>query len=309
VVSHRQAYFDSREPRAASPSLGPGALAALAELYTGEDGLRVDSVDALGMVATRTAAGFSHMLVGPFDGLLGIELWGADHWRAEGDEIEELPSLEPAPPELEPAPALLEAVLGGDPVVLVEPDEPRRAALIAWVCFALPRPEAERLTFATFSSRPTGVRLTGTTPEHAGAFEGLVVDGTTSAVPGHYTRIALELGQRGTLRDATQRLQAPDAIALAIAGGATDLLTPEDLPRALELITALATDGDVAIAARAAAAIPHEGESPQPEVPPEVVMAESDGPVSLRELEASLSDGISLRELEQSLRQPDEEGP
>ena len=42
-----------------------------------------------------------------------------------------------------------------------------------------------------------------------------------------------------------------DAVALAVAGGATDQLTPDDLPRALELITDLARTADVATAARA----------------------------------------------------------
>src|SRR3954447_3441514 len=169
-MSHRQAYFSSRAPDAASPTLGPTALAALGELYTGEDALKVDAVEGLGMVASRTVDGFTHTLVGPFDGLLGIELWDAPHWRAEGDEVEEVSRLQPAPPDISGLPfdvmaAVLDAALGDEPVVIVA--ETDRAAWIAWVSLALPRADAERLTFTTFASHPVGVRLTATTPEHA----------------------------------------------------------------------------------------------------------------------------------------------
>jgi hypothetical protein len=318
AVSHRQAYFNSPEPRAASPSLGSAALGALGGLYTGEDGLRVDAVEGLGMVAARTVDGFAHMVVGPFDGLLGIERWGAPHWRAAGDEPEELTALESAPPELEPAGGLLDAVLTGDPVVFVEPDERRRAALIAFVCFALPRAEAERLTFTTFTSHPTDVRLAATTPEHAGAFD-LVIDASTPATS-RYSLIALELARRGTLTDATRALHEPDALALAIAGGATDLITPDELSKTLELITAVAAAGDIATAARAAAAIPGGGLPGVAEMDEPTATTSSsrdddeadEAPVSLRDLEASLEapsgEWVTLHELEESLRKSEDEG-
>jgi hypothetical protein len=305
AVSHRQAYFNSPEPRAASPSLGPAALAALGERYTGEDGLRVDDVEGLGMVAARTVGGCTHVIVGPFDGLLGIELWDAPHWHASGDD-----ALEAAPPELEPAGALLDAVLTGEPVVFVEPDEHRRAALIAFVSFALPRAEAERLTFTTFTSHRTDVRLAATTPEHADAFEELV--DAPGPATGRYSELALELARRGTLIDATRGLQDPDPVALAIAGSAPDLITPDELPRALELITAMAAAGDIATAARAAAAIPG-GDDPAAAGEARAEADEAPGGewVTLDELEASLEgdeEAISLRELEQTLRRDEDEG-
>src|SRR3954454_10344668 len=126
-MSHRQAYFSSPESHEASVALGPAALAALGELYTGEDGLAVFELEGLGMVAARTVDGFTHFLVGPFDGLLGIELWDSPHWREQGSEIEEVRQLEPGPPDLsmlDGAPggvhaALLEAALEGGRVVIV----------------------------------------------------------------------------------------------------------------------------------------------------------------------------------------------
>src|SRR3954463_891382 len=99
-MSHRQGYFRSPAPGAASSTLGPAALAALGALYTGEDALKVDAVEGLGMVASRTVGGFAHVVVGPFDGLRGIELWDAPHWRSDGDDVEEVSRLEPAPPEI-----------------------------------------------------------------------------------------------------------------------------------------------------------------------------------------------------------------
>jgi hypothetical protein len=317
-VSHPQAYFESLEPRAASPSLDAAALSALGALYTGEDGFRVDAVEGLGMVASRTTDGFTHMVVGPFDGLLGIELYNAPHWRDSGDELEELIALEPAPPGLEPAGALLDAVLSGESVAFSEPDEERRAALIAFVCFALPRAEGERLTFATFTSHPDDLRLAATTPEHA------TIDPFAPAT-GRYAQVAAELARRGTLLEVTHRLDVPDAVALAVGAGATDLITPDELPRTLELITAMVAAGDVATAARAAAAIPdgtdHAPVEPARDEP--VIVASDEAPVSLRELEASidrpdeswmtldeleasLEDAVSLRELEESLRKDEE---
>src|ERR1700754_5066875 len=96
-MSHRQAYFSSPRTSEASASLGP---AALGELYTGDDGLTVTELEGLGQIAARTVGGFTHFLVGPFDGLLGIELWDSPHWRAAGTQIEEGRQLQPGPPSL-----------------------------------------------------------------------------------------------------------------------------------------------------------------------------------------------------------------
>src|ERR1700750_146567 len=108
-MSHRQAYFSSPETTEASVSLGPAALAALGELYTGDDGLTVTELEGLGLIASRTVGGFTHFLVGPFDGLMGIELWDSPHWRAAGNETEEVRQLQPGPPDLK----LLDRAPGG----------------------------------------------------------------------------------------------------------------------------------------------------------------------------------------------------
>jgi hypothetical protein len=133
---------------------------------------------------------FSHIVVGgdiaePFEGLLPIELWSAEHWTIKESPT---PTLEPiallAPGSLDLDGVLLAllpdrvswiapivdatvaALLGGPRVVVVEEPGPRAVAWVALMCFALPRFLAEALTFSTYEGRPQYVdmQLTLTTP-------------------------------------------------------------------------------------------------------------------------------------------------
>jgi hypothetical protein len=183
---------------------------------------------------------FSHMVVSsdgeePFDGLLPIELWEADHWsvrEARDPMLAPLERLSPGPLDLERALAALlpdrgewipqvvsavgSAIGAGPRVVLVEDPGPRAAAWVALVCFALPRALSSRLTFSTFEGRPRYVdlQLTLTTPSCDVAF------------PSH------ELGQQVSLLD--------------VAGGAPD---PEHQTLLGHVIATLATTGAEALSA------------------------------------------------------------
>ena len=230
---------------AASPALDP------ADLDLPDPG--GDALLGLGRVAALTSGEFTHVVAGA-----GIEHWDADFWREDGDELEELDELHPGPLDLPCAlelladapygvrEALLDAALDG-PVVLVDPDPQRRAAWIAWISAILPEPP----TFATFATRPLDVRVCATTHEHVGAFPA-ALDTTlpVNTEPSRYATIASTVAGRDP-----SALGELDPVALAVNGGATDLLTPEDLPRALRLITDLARRGEVAVAARAAAGL------------------------------------------------------
>src|ERR1700754_3066950 len=252
-MSRAQAYLSDSEIIAATPPLDVAPLALLAA----QDGLVAAELPGIGWVASRTVNGFTHVVALP-DGMRAIELWDAPHWRDFGNLIEDLDDLEPAPVDLlKDAPPgvaeqLLDAVLAGGPVVLVEPDDERRIAWIAWVSYALPRP----LSFATF---PAEVDLCVVT-----SGEGLDATRASTATPSFYARIAAELARRGDLAAAVSRIDDTDPLALAVSGGAPDLLEPTDLPRALELITDLASRGEVAIAARAAAALGAESPAAEP---------------------------------------------
>lgn len=158
--------------------------------------LKVLAVDGLGTVVSRTryvgrefrgrngepdegrfGNYFSHIVLGsgadPFDGLLGIELWEADHWTERESDTQALPELGRLAPGplvaervagiLATAPgdvraAVLDAAVaaldGGPRVVVVDPDNARAAAWIGWVSYALPATQAQRLTFTTFDGRP-----------------------------------------------------------------------------------------------------------------------------------------------------------
>jgi GTPase-associated protein 1, N-terminal domain type 2/GTPase-associated protein 1, middle domain len=133
---------------------------------------------------------FSHILVGgdiaePFEGLLPIELWSAEHWTTNESPtpvLEPIGSLAPGSLDLDSvllallpdrAPwiasmvdATVAALLGGPRVVVVEEPGPRAAAWVALMCFALPRSLAQALTFSTYEGRPQYVdmHLTLTTP-------------------------------------------------------------------------------------------------------------------------------------------------
>ena len=254
--SHPQAYLSAFEVIAASPSLD---VASLHIPDAGGDALLVVESNGHGLLAARTEGDFTHVVGGL--AAPGIELWEAPHWRADGEHLEEIEALEPGPLDLRRAldlladappgvhAELLDAALAG-PIVLVEDDPERRAAWIAWLAATVPGP----LTFATFTTRPLDVRVSATTHEHAAAFSNAIDTSRPSIMaPSRYALVATTLAARNPAA-----LVAPadaDAVALAVAGGATDQLTPDDLPRALELITDLARTGDVATAARAAAAL------------------------------------------------------
>lgn len=133
---------------------------------------------------------FSHIVVGdgsaaPFQELLPIELWDAEHWTTEESATPSLApirSLAPGTLDLEGAlssllpdrapwiPSIVNATVAalhdGPRVVLVEEAGALAAAWVALMCFALPRALAEGLTFSTFEGRPQYVdmQLTLTTP-------------------------------------------------------------------------------------------------------------------------------------------------
>ncbi len=253
---HPQAYLSASEVIAASPSLDVDNL-TLPD--AGGDALLVVESNGHGLIAARVEGDFAHVVFG-LDAP-GIELWEAPHWRTDGEHLEEIHEIEPGPLDfaravdlLADAPPgvheeVLDAALAG-PMVLLEDDPELRAAWIAWLAATVPGP----LTFTTFATRPLNVRVSATTHAYAAAFANAIDTSRPSIMaPSRYAQVATALAARNPA--ALKPAREPDAIALAVAGGATDLLTPEDLPRALELITALAGDGDVVTAARAAAAL------------------------------------------------------
>ena len=276
-MSHPQAYFSSSEVLAASPG-----LERLADALPRADTLRVSEVEGLGLVAARTVDGFTHAVAG-LDGLLGIQLWDAPHWRTDPGPVE-LPALEPGPLDLARAlevladapegvaTTLLDAALAGA-VAFTDPDPERRAAWIAWISFALPPAQAARLTFTT--DHPDPAVQVSASAEAEGA-----IDATqpSAAEPSLYARAALELARRGDLTAALAHLEAADGVALAVHGGATHLIAPDELPRALALITELAERGHVHEAARAASALPSPSAAlvPAPVVPAPVVIEEAE---------------------------------
>jgi len=268
--------------------------------------LKVSQVEGIGAVASRTVyVGrefrgrdgapdegrfgnyFSHIVVGapgpePFDGLLGIELWDAPHWRTEESASTELPELGELRPggvdlaatltALAQAPTgmaeallqgALEALDGGPRVVLIEPEPGRAAQWIAWVTFALPAGLARRLTFTTFDGRPRhalDVHLCVTTPACDTAFAAHELDRAVRVIDltarppavelSLYVRVVRELAALGpdTLADAVHALRDVDAsiagAALAVASGRTDLATAADAPGILDLLIAMTRAGD-----------------------------------------------------------------
>ena len=244
ATSHPQAYFDSEQVLASSPELDPGRL--LDALPRGA-GLRVSTVEGLGLVAARRVGDFTHVVAG-LDGVVPVELSG---WQTDDGDFEDMRTgpvdlgfLADAPPGV--ATRLLDAALAG-PVVFSEPDEDLQLAWIAWLAYALP--DGAALTFSTAGDEDARVRVA----DEPGAID------TTEPCdlnPSLYARVAVQLAARGELRAAVARLDEPDGLALAVHGGATELIAPHQLPLALQLITELATAGHVREAARAAAALP-----------------------------------------------------
>ena len=244
ATSHPQAYFDSEQVLASSPELDPGRL--LDALPRGA-GLRVSTVEGLGVVAARRVGDFTHVVAG-LDGVAGVELSG---WQTDDGDFEDMRTgpvdlgfLADAPPGV--ATRLLDAALAG-PVVFSEPDEDLQLAWIAWLAYALP--DGAALTFSTAGDEDARVRVA----DEPGAID------TTEPCdlnPSFYARVAVQLAARGELHAAVARLDEPDGLALAVHGGATELIAPHQLPLALQLITELATAGHVREAARAAAALP-----------------------------------------------------
>jgi GTPase-associated protein 1, N-terminal domain type 2/GTPase-associated protein 1, middle domain len=192
-----------------------------AELSRFPISLRYQPVDGLGPVVSRTAyvgrefrsfdgtpdTGrfgnyFSHILVAPdagdpFDGLLPIELWGAEHWvvtESSDSALASLPKLTQGGLDLartlelldpvrrrwvpEIVAAVSDAVRGGPSVIVVDEPGEAAAAWVALASFALPRADAASLTFTTFEGRPrySEVNLTVTTPGCDVAFPSYELD-------------------------------------------------------------------------------------------------------------------------------------
>ncbi|MBE2317071.1 hypothetical protein DVA67_013905 [Solirubrobacter sp. CPCC 204708] len=235
---HPQAYFDSDQVLASSEALDPSRLLAA---VPAREGLLVREVEGVGLVAARRIDDFTHA-VADLAGVHAIDVV----WRENPGELEPLETRAPdfgfladAPPGV--ATRLLDAALAG-PVVFTGPDP---EAWIAWITHALPG--GERITFSTAGDEDVRIRV---------AEGGIDTTEPCELPPSFYARVALELARRGVLLDAVARLEDADGLALAVHGGATDLIAPHQLPLALQLITELAAAGHVHEAARAAAALP-----------------------------------------------------
>lgn len=252
MQGHPQAYFEFDQVLASHDALDPHALVAV---LPARDGLRVSRVDGLGLVAARRRDDFTHVVAGVS---AAVELWDADFWAAQPEDLE-LDELEATPIDLDfvadappgVATRLLDAALAG-PVIFFAPDEAQRIAWVAWLTYALP--DGASLTFSTAGDE--GVRVSATTEPSPDAID---TTAPCELAATFYSRVAAHLAARGGLQEAVARLQEPDGLALAVYGGATELLAPNQLPLALQLITELASSGEVALAARAAAGLPGAG--------------------------------------------------
>ena len=235
ATGHPQAYFDSDQVLASSPELDPGRL--LDALPRG-DGLRVSAVEGSAWSppaasATSPTSSRASTVSVPVE-LSGLADGRRSTSRTCAPRPVDLGFLADAPPGV--ATRLLDAALAG-PVVFSEPDEDLRLAWIAWLTYALP--DGATLTFSTAGDEDARIRV---------ADEPDAIDATKPCdlIPSLYARVAVQLAARGELRAAVARLEEPDGLALAVHGGATDLIAPHQLPLALQLITELATAGDVA---------------------------------------------------------------
>lgn len=239
---------------------------------------------------------FCHMVVGgsaedPFDGLSGIELWGAPHWTTTESQDVALPDLGPLAPgpvdvthvleAVADAPAgvatgvldgALKALDGGPSVLVVEPVAARAVTWLAWITFALPPDMSRQLTFSTFEGRPEQIldlHVVATLPscESGGStsshFTRIDVTTEASTVEASlYARAATALAGDGpdalvgaVLRARGATLAARGA-SLAIVGRVTSLVTDGDLSTVLEQLIAMVRSGRVADAADAATAVP-----------------------------------------------------
>jgi len=275
------------------PGVGPvvSRTAYVGREYRGRDGAPDEG---------RFGNYFCHMVVGqpagePFGGLYAVELWDAPHWttdEARGPALPALPALEPGPLDLQAvletvaaapagvAAALLDgafdALAGGPPLVIVDPQSDRAAAWLAWIAFALPPRRAAQLTFSTFEGRPHDVRdlhVVATTPACDGAAAGgrvARVDVTAAATgpaPSLYARAATTLAAQGAeaLAGSVRRVDDDDRAAagasLAIEGRVAEVVLGEDLGPVLEALLARARAGELESVGAAVAAIPPAPES------------------------------------------------
>lgn len=271
ATGHQQAYFDDDAVLASSIELDPERLR---DALPGGDGVRASTVEGVGLVVARRAGDFMHAVVSA-NGAYPIELTllgePSDELEDVGSRAFDLGFLADAPPGV--ATRLLDAALAG-PVVFSEPDEERRADWIAWLSYALPG--GASLTFSTAGDEHARVRVADE-PDAIDASE------PSDLTPSFYARVALELAMRGGLREAVAALDEPDGLTLAVNGGATDLISPHQLPLALQLITELVTSGRVREAARAAAALPTGRPSTSLAVREEIPLPE---PIAVPEAEA-----------------------
>jgi hypothetical protein len=244
---------------------------------------------------------FSHIVLGagaedPFDGLLPIELWGAQHWTTAESPLRELAPLGP----LGPGALDLDAVLGlldgprrawlgpvldavlaalddGPRVVVVEPQARCAGAWVAWASYALPPALAARLSFTTYSGRPRradDVQLCVTTPDADLAFASYElgrnvvllgpVDGPPpSASCSLYARVADALAGEGAeaVAGRVRRLEPDGDVGrlgaeLAIAGASTQLARDAELPDVLAALADGVRAGRWTEASAAAEALP-----------------------------------------------------
>lgn len=260
------------------PSLGPvvSRTAYVGREYRGQNGAPDEG---------RFGNYFCHMVVGaagddPFDGFNAVELWDAPHWtisEAGDTTLPELDALTPGPLDIDAVLAVVaaspagvaaamldgarDALTGGPPVLVFDPEAGRAVTWLAWLVYALPAQLGRALTFSTFEGRPQDVldlHVVVTTPAcdpgPALSTRFTRIDVTapfTATVPTLYARAATDLAERGSeaLAGAVRRVASTDLVdqgaELALVGGTAQLVGDSDLPAVLRQIHERITEDGV----------------------------------------------------------------